>query len=96
MAARRSAANATAARRSPRLLPTAIRPDAGAGAGLGRLANRLSHPPRGKHGALGAGAVGPPAEEVGAAGQRLLEDPLMLECFAEDHVQHGPVSGVRQ
>src|SRR6266496_3304292 len=33
-----------------------------------------------------------PAEQIGAAGERLLEEPLLLAGFAENHVQHRAVT----
>ena len=66
----------------PRLLPIAI--------ATGRWARDVYYSIHrvGQHSAAGAGAVGAAAEEVGPAGQRLLEEALVLERFAEDDVQH--------
>ena len=50
----------------------------------------------GQHAAAGAGAVGAAAEQIGAAGERQVEEALVLERLAEDHVEHGPVARVRQ
>src|SRR3954471_5352679 len=87
-AASRSTAKSSAARRSPRLLPsaTAIRRRAALTA--------LLDPAGRHHAAARAGAVGAAAEQVGAAGECLLEEALVLERLAEDHVEHRAVAGV--
>ena len=51
-------------------------------------------PPDWQHSAAGAGTVGPATEKIGASGQRLLEEPLVLERFPQDDAQQAPVTRV--
>jgi hypothetical protein len=56
----------------------------------------LLNPPLCEHAAAGAGAIGAAAEQVLPTGNRLLEEPLVFEGFAEDHAEHAQMPRIRE
>ena len=57
-----------------------------------RIRRLALNPPDAQHPATRAGAVRTAAEEVRAAGQRLLEEPPVFESFAENDPQHAAMA----
>src|SRR6266550_1275477 len=82
----RSTAKSKAARRFPRLAPRAM-------ATVGNSASALD-PPDGEDTTAGAGAVGSAPQKIGAPGNRLVEEPFVLERLSQDHTQQAPVPRV--